>query len=107
MARRITRFAHNQCAECGINMREVIYIRPFAKVCTECRSNRWSVNSEVKKIQEELKIRNSKMTPRELEEDESFVDDPRAEKEIEYGKVIKRPTTIDNNVNMLERNHHV
>ena len=56
MARRITRFAHNQCAECGASMREVIYIRPFAKVCAECKSNAWSCNAEVKKIYHELRL---------------------------------------------------
>jgi len=107
MARRITRFAHNQCAECGADMREVIYIRPFAKVCAECKSNAWSGNAEVKKIYHELRLRNSKLTPEELGEEESFVDDPRAEKEIEYGKVTKRETTLSNKATLIERNFHV
>tara|TARA_X000001382_G_scaffold90934_1_gene65539 strand:+ start:186 stop:509 length:324 start_codon:yes stop_codon:yes gene_type:complete len=107
MARPIKRFPHNKCAECGADMREVIYLRPFAKICSDCKGIAWSGNAEVKQEHVKLKQRNSKMTPEELGMDEMFVDDPKAVKEIEYGKVSKRPTTINNNVNMLERNHHV
>ena len=46
-------------------------------------------------------------TPEELGEEESFVDDPRAEKEIEYGKVTKRETTLSNKATLIERNFHV
>ena len=61
MARPITRFAHNQCVECGADIGKVIYIRPFAKMCTDCKTNAWSGNAEVKKVLHELKVRNSKI----------------------------------------------
>jgi len=32
--------------------------------------------------------------PQELEENEMFEDDPRALKEIEYGRVVRKPTTM-------------
>ena len=75
MARPITRFAHNQCVECGADIGKVIYIRPFAKMCNDCKTNAWSGNAEVKKVLHELRKRNSKMTPNELGEDEKFEDD--------------------------------
>ena len=43
----------------------------------------------------------------ELGEDEKFEDDPRAEKEIQYGRVTKRETTLSNNATLIERNFHV
>jgi len=107
MARPITRFAHNQCVECGADIGKVIYIRPFAKMCTDCKTNAWSGNAEVKKVLHQLRLRNSKMTPEELGEDEKFEDDPRAEKEIQYGRVTKRETTLSNNATLIERNFHV
>ena len=95
MARQKKRFPHNKCAECGADMREVVYLRPFAKVCSNCKSEAWSGNAEVKKICKELIERNSKMTPEELGMDQMFVDDPRAVSEIQYGRVNRIPTTLE------------
>ena len=41
-----------------------------------------------------LQRANAKKTPQELGEDERFEDDPRALKEIEYGRVVRKPTTM-------------
>ena len=43
MARPVTRKPHNNCLECGADMKEVTYIRPYAKVCSDCKSLVWSV----------------------------------------------------------------
>jgi DNA replication initiation complex subunit (GINS family) len=51
------------------------------------------VRSSLKDIQKKLALRNSKKTPQELDEHERFEDDPRALKEIEYGRVVRKPTT--------------
>ena len=42
----------------------------------------------------DLQRANAKKTPQELGEDERFEDDPRALKEIEYGRVVRKPTTM-------------
>ena len=100
MPRPKSRKAHNNCVECGVFINEVVYIRPYAKYCHQCRSLAWASNVQIKKITKELQNRNKKMTPEELGMDEKFEDDPRAVKEIELGRVIRIPTT-------LERNDHV
>ena len=86
MARPIKRFPHNKCAECGADMREVIYLRPFAKICSDCKGIAWSGNAEVKQEHVKLKQRNSKMTPEELGMDEMFVMIPRQSKKLNMEK---------------------
>jgi len=51
------------------------------------------VRSSLKDIHKKLALRNSKKTPQELDEHERFEDDPRALREIEYGRVVRKPTT--------------
>ena len=49
--------------------------------------------ASIRDLQRQLEIRNSKRTPKELGMDEKFEDDPRALKEIEYGRVVRKATT--------------
>ena len=49
--------------------------------------------ASIRDLQRRLMIRNSKKTPKELDMHERFEDDPRALKEIEYGRVVRKPTT--------------
>ena len=49
--------------------------------------------ASIRDLQRRLEIRNSKRTPKELDMHERFEDDPRALKEIEYGRVVRKPTT--------------
>ena len=49
--------------------------------------------ASIRDLQRRLEIRNSKKTPRELGMHEKFEDDPRALREIEYGRVVRKPTT--------------
>ena len=107
MGRKATRIAHNYCKECGTEMSDVTYVRPFAKLCKECRNICWSANAEVKKITTELRKRNSMMTKQELGEDEMFVDDPRAVNEIEIGRVYKQPTVLHKYASPIGRNYDV
>ena len=51
------------------------------------------VRASIKDTQRKLMARNSRKTPKELDMHERFEDDPRALKEIEYGRVIKKATT--------------
>jgi len=51
------------------------------------------VRSSLKDIQKKLALRNSKKTPQELDEHERFEDSPVALRELEYGRVVRKPTT--------------
>ena len=49
--------------------------------------------ASIRDMQRQLAIKNSKKTPKELGMHERFEDDPRALKEIEYGRVVRKATT--------------
>jgi|TARA_R100000995_G_scaffold15943_1_gene6268 DNA replication initiation complex subunit (GINS family) len=51
------------------------------------------VRASIKDTQRKLRTDNLKKTPQELDMHERFEDDPRALKEIEYGRVVKKATT--------------
>ena len=51
------------------------------------------VRSSIRDTQRKLRTDNLKKTPKELGMHERFEDDPRALKEIEYGRVVRKPTT--------------
>ena len=57
------------------------------------RSKGHRYRNSIVDLQRNLYKRNSKMTPRELGEDERFEDDPRALREQDYGKVNKIPSS--------------
>ena len=57
------------------------------------RSKGYRYRNSIVEIQRDLQRANAKKTPQELGEDESFEDDPRALKEIEYGRVIRKSTS--------------
>ena len=58
------------------------------------RSKGYRYRNSIVDLQRDLQRANAKKTPQELGEDERFEDDPRALKEIEYGRVIRKPTTM-------------
>ena len=76
-----------KCINCGAEMKVGRYEK--AKFCVNCNYERQAGNAEIKKVFKDLQKRNSKMTPEELEMNEKFEDDPRAETEQLYGKVSK------------------
>ena len=51
------------------------------------------VRSSIRDTQRKLRTDNLKKTPKELVVHERYEDDPRALKEIEYGRVVKKSTT--------------
>ena len=51
------------------------------------RSKGYRYRNSIVDLQRDLQKANAKKTPQELGEDERFEDDPRALKEIEYGRV--------------------
>ena len=57
------------------------------------RSKGHRYRNSIVDLQRDLYKRNSKMTPKELGEDERFEDDPRALREQDYGKVNKIPSS--------------
>ena len=58
------------------------------------RSKGYRYRNSIVDLQRDLYKANAKKTKKELGEDEKFEDDPRALKEIEYGRVKKKPTTM-------------
>ena len=58
------------------------------------RSKGYRYRNSIVDLQRDLQRANAKKTPQELGEDERFEDDPRALKEIEYGRVSRTPTNI-------------
>ena len=61
------------------------------------RSKGYRYRNSIVDLQRDLYKRNSKMTPKELGEDERFEDDPRAIREKDYGRVNRVSTsTIQN-----------
>ena len=61
------------------------------------RSKGHRYRNSIVDLQRELYKRNSKMTPKELGEDERFEDDPRAIREKDYGRINRVSTsTIQN-----------
>ena len=63
----------------------------YSKIKGRSKGHRY--RNSIVELQRELYKRNSKMTPRELGEDERFEDDPRALREQDYGKVNRIPTS--------------
>ena len=57
------------------------------------RSKGYRYRNSIVDLQRDLQRANAKKTPQELGEDERFQDDPRALKEIEYGRVGRKPTS--------------
>ena len=58
------------------------------------RSKGYRYRNSIVDLQRDLQRANAKKTPQELEEHELFEDDPRALTEIEYGRVVRKPTTM-------------
>jgi len=80
------------CIDCGDPLKNVRHIRTKRKLCPMCRGDRTSENTKVREIFKEMQA-----NPTEPAKDEMwFEDSPVALSEIEYGKVIKKPTEVAN-----------
>jgi len=64
----------------------------YSKIRGRSKGHRY--RNSIVDLQRDLQRANAKKTKEELGEDERFEDDPRALKEIEYGRVVKQPTTM-------------
>ena len=63
----------------------------YSKIKGRAKGHRY--RNSIVELQRDLQRANAKKTPQELGMDERFEDDPRALKEIEYGRVVKKPTS--------------
>ena len=61
----------------------------YSKIRGRSKGHRY--RNSIVDLQRDLQRANAKKTPQELGEDERFEDDPRALKEIEYGRVLRKP----------------
>tara|TARA_R110000803_G_scaffold148307_1_gene213745 strand:- start:33 stop:419 length:387 start_codon:yes stop_codon:yes gene_type:complete len=87
----------NKCSECKEPLKNVRHLRNRPKLCASCRGDKTSENTLVRQMYREM-IAN----PTEPSEDEMwFDDDPRAELEIEVGKVSRQVTEISYGVSEL------
>ena len=63
----------------------------YSKIRGRSKGHRY--RNSIVDLQRDLQRANAKKTPQELEEHERFEDDPRALKEIEYGRVVRKSTS--------------
>ena len=81
---------YDNCKECGLPLKEVKINRKSSKACGWCLGEYASVNKHVRKIFKEMQAK-----PTTQDENEMFFeDDPRAEKENDYGRVSKTSSVI-------------
>ena len=78
------RVSLNHCKVCGIELPPTKERRTHRKMCWDCRGDHQSQNQALREIFKELQKR------KPVVEEGVFEDDPRAVKELEYGRVIKR-----------------
>ena len=82
---------YENCAKCGIKLRGATRVRTRPKKCFKCLGqNEISKNFELSRVTKEFLNPNSD----ESDGGNVFVDDPAAENEIEYGKVVKKSVGI-------------
>ena len=58
------------------------------------RSKGYRYRNSIVDLQRDLWRKNAKKTPKELGMDERFEDDPRAIREIDVGRVVRKPTEV-------------
>ena len=81
---------YDNCKDCGLPLKEVKINRSSSKACGMCLGEYASVNKHVRQIFKEMQAR-----PTISDENEMFFeDDPRAEKDDQYGRVSKNSSTI-------------
>ena len=89
------KYGMNSCRECGGKLRRVKYVRKMPTYCPDCTQK---INPTVRDIFKQMQANPTTPAPDEM----WFEDDPRAVNEIEYGRVIKRATTITSSTTLGE-----
>ena len=81
---------YDNCKKCGLPLKKVKYLRTNRKACGMCLGEYASVNKGVRQIFKEMQAK-----PTIISEDEKwFDDDPRAEKDDQYGRVSKNSSVV-------------
>jgi len=80
----------DNCKDCGFPLKETKISRSSQKACGMCLGEYASVNKGVRQIFKEMQARKTIIS----EDEKLFEDDPRAEKDDQYGKVYKNSSTI-------------
>ena len=81
---------YDNCKECGLPLKKIKHLRTNQKACGMCLGEYASVNKHVRQIFKEMQDK-----PTIISEDEKwFDDDPRAEKDDQYGRVSKNSSVI-------------
>ena len=78
----------SNCSECGEKLKRVNNRRTRPKLCASCRGDKVSGHSELR----QMFLQMQKNPPPPSAYEGTFEDAPRALKEIEYGRVNRRPT---------------
>ena len=83
----------DHCKDCGVRLKNTKHIRTRPMSCPNCVQK---LNPSVRDIFKEMQRKPTTPAPDEM----WFEDDPRAVNEIEYGRVIKRATTINSSTTL-------
>ena len=78
----------SNCSECGEKLKRVNNRRTRPKLCASCRGDKVGGNSGLRQVFLDLQ----KNPPPPSAYEGTFEDDPRAVNEIEYGRVVRKPT---------------
>ena len=100
----------NNCKDCGEKLKAVHHLRTSPKLCSKCRTWSGGGNKQSNELRELCKELIKKPT-KPAEDEMFFEDDPRAEKDDQYGRVVKKATVISYEVSplsdiMTKSNHH-
>ena len=80
----------DNCKDCGLPLKETKNLRTNKKSCGMCLGEYASVNKGVRQIFKEMQARTTIIS----EDEKWFDDDPRAEKDDQYGRVSKNSSVV-------------
>ena len=74
------------CKDCGIKLKNTKHVRTHPKLCPDCRGYNSTLNPSVREVFNELQKK-----PTIPAEDELWFEDcPKAVREVEYGRVVRK-----------------
>ena len=84
---------YDNCKDCGEKLKAVHHLRTSPKLCAQCRTWGGGGNKQSNELKE-LCRKLIKNPTKPSENEMFFEDDPRAEKDDQYGRVYKNSSTI-------------
>ncbi len=87
------------CKDCGIKLKNTKHLRTYPKLCPDCRGYHQSTNVGVREICKELKKKNENLPD---DDDWSALDCPKAVKEVEYGRVVRKSNVTAHETTLSE-----